>query len=38
MNDGLALGCSGLPDVEYAKLRMARWTELNGTKDPFREC
>ena len=38
MNDGLALGCYGLPDEEYAKLLMARWAELNGTKDPLREC
>lgn len=38
MNDGLALGCYGLPDEEYAKLPMARWAELNGTKDPFRNC
>lgn len=37
MNDGLALGCYGLPDEEYAKLLTARWTELNDTKDPFKE-
>lgn len=35
MNDGMALGCYGLQDVEYAKLLTARWTELNGTMDPF---
>ncbi len=38
MNDGLALGCYGLPDDEYSKLLMARWAELNGTKDPFWDC
>lgn len=38
MNDGLALGYCGLPDEEYAKLLMARWAELNDTKDPFEEC
>ena len=38
MNDGLALGCYGLPDEEYAKLLLARWAELNGTKDPFQGC
>ena len=37
VNDGLALGCYGLADEEYAKLLVARWAELNGTKDPFVE-
>ncbi len=35
VNDGFALGCYGLPDVEYAKLLAARWAELNGAQDPF---
>lgn len=37
VNDGMAIGCYGLPEEEYAKLLMARWAELNGTKDPFQE-
>ena len=37
MNDGIALGCYGLPDEEYAKLLSARWAELNGTRDPFKD-
>ena len=35
MNDGVALGCYGLPDDEYVKLLTARWAELNQTEDPF---
>lgn len=33
MNDGMALGCYGLPTEQYAKLLSARWAELTGTKD-----
>lgn len=35
VNDGYALGCYGLFDVDYAKLLSARWSELTGTED---EC
>ncbi len=35
VNDGIALGCYGLKDTEYAKLLSARWAELNKTQDRF---
>jgi len=35
MNDGLAIGCYGLPDVQYAKFLYARWAELVNVDDPF---
>ena len=33
VNDGMALGCYGLPGEAYARLLSARWAELNGTED-----
>lgn len=36
MNDGYAIGCYGLDDVLYAKFLTARWSELMGTKDPWK--
>jgi len=37
MNDGYSLGVYGLKDVLYARLLSARWAELSGTKDVFKE-
>lgn len=37
MNDGLAIGCYGLSDVQYAKFLYARWAELEGIHDPWIE-
>lgn len=37
MNDGLAIGCYGLSDVQYAKFLYARWAELEGVHDPWIE-
>lgn len=36
MNDGYSLGVYGLEPVLYARLLAARWAELNGTEDIFR--
>ena len=36
MNDGYSLGSYGLEHTLYAKLLTARWAELNGTEDIFR--
>lgn len=35
MNDGMAIGCYGLPDELYAKFLTARWAELAGCIDPW---
>lgn len=35
MNDGFAIGCYGLDDIEYAKFLYARWAELVGETDPW---
>lgn len=35
MNDGMAIGCYGLPDEKYALFLTARWCELIGVKDIF---
>ncbi len=35
VNDGYALGCYGLPSIDYAKLESARWAQLTNTVD---EC
>ncbi len=37
MNDGMALGCYGLPDKAYALLLAARWNELTETDDAFKD-
>lgn len=37
MNDGFSLGTYGLDATLYARLLTARWAELNGTEDIFRE-
>ncbi len=37
VNDGFSLGTYGLEDTLYAKLLTARWAELNGTEDIFKE-
>ena len=37
MNDGMAIGCYGLPDKEYALFLIARWFELIGVKDRFEQ-
>lgn len=36
VNDGFSLGTYGLEDTLYARLLTARWAELNGTKDIFK--
>lgn len=36
-NDGFSLGVYGLEATLYARLLTARWAEINGTEDPFRE-
>ncbi len=36
MNDGYSLGTYGLEPTLYARLLTARWAELNGTEDIFR--
>ena len=37
INDGFSLGTYGLEETLYARLLTARWAELNGTEDIFRE-
>ena len=37
MNDGFAIGCYGLSDVQYAKFLYARWAELHNVVDPWEE-
>ena len=34
-NDSYALGCYGLPQIYYAKMISARWSQLLGRKDDF---
>lgn len=34
-NDAYALGAYGLPDIYYAKMISARWSQLMGVKDEF---
>lgn len=36
MNDGYSLGVYGLESTLYARLLTARWAELNGTEDIFK--
>ena len=36
MNDGYSLGTYGLEATLYARLLTARWAELNGTEDIFK--
>lgn len=35
MNDGVAIGCYGLDEVEYAKFLYSRWAEIVGVNDIF---
>ena len=37
INDGFSLGTYGLDETMYARLLTARWAELNGTEDIFKE-
>ena len=37
MNDGYSLGVYGLEDTMYARLLSARWAELNGSEDIFKD-
>ena len=37
MNDGFSLGTYGLEAALYARLLTARWAELNGTEDIFKD-
>ena len=36
VNDGYSLGCYGLFYIDYAKLLAARWAELTGTEDEYK--
>ena len=37
VNDGYALGSYGLFYIDYAKLLAARWAELTGTEDEYKD-
>ena len=36
LNDAYSLGCYGLPDILYAKLISARWSQLLNREDEYR--
>ena len=37
MNDGFSIGCYGLDEEQYAMFLYARWAELAGVPDPFKQ-